>query len=419
MQSENNDSPNTSSSKELPIGTQRKIASAVIVAIVLFSLFIFYKTPDQPPLKNTTGLRSEHSLRSLVLPHGKHSPLQSIVDASTSFNGEAMFMPYKIIIGESLSREEKLKVQEIIEKTFWEVHTTFNHFNNLSEISQINKLVALSPRKLSAEFLYLFNLSHELHYLSQGKFDPSLNNLRVAWTEALKDGRLLSKDELQLLAESTGWKHVEITAAGEICKLNSDLKFDFSSIAKGYSVDVLCERLKESGFCSYLVEWGGETRVAGRHPQNRAWRIALHNPCSTKNEHVGLCEIDEGAVATSGHSEQYWVVADEDETFHSYSHLINPYTLMPLRIANREIISCTVCAPSCALADALATAGLLFDSIEEALAWSEEEVKPKYPECDIYFLSRDGVLTSKSKKLTRKQHGSLKIDYLRLPPVNR
>lgn len=398
--------------EELSISVQRRIASAVIIALFFFSMWIhFNQSSDDRPIKSTTGMRSENSLRSLVLPTPTRRSLHSIVDTSTSFNGEAMQMPYKVIIGETISKEERQKVQEIIEATFWDVHCTFNHFNDLSEISQINKLIALSPRKLSKEFLDLFHLGRDIHYLSEGKFDPSIFNLTSAWKKALEDGRLLSKEELCELKQTIGWHHVEITDAQEICKLNDDLKFDFSSIAKGYSVDTLANRLTQEGFTSYLVEWAGETRVSGLHPENRAWRVGVHDPTSSKNEQIALCEIDEGAIATSGHSEQYWIVPDENETYHSYSHLVNPQSLTPLRISDREIISCTVCAPNCALADGIATAGLLFETVDEALEWSET-VQQEYPACDIYFLTRDRVLISKSKNLTKKQHGNHKIYYL-------
>lgn len=405
--------------KEISVSTQRTIASFVILSIIFFSLVLIREEhiPGSQILqKHSSTLRGEKALTNLVLSSNsmQKKTLQSVVDSTTSFHGEAMFMPYKIILGEYINQEEWQTVHEIIETTFWDVHCTFNHFNKLSEISQINSLVALSPRKLSPECQHLFELAEHLHFLSCGKYDPTINNLREAWRIALDKGVLLSELELNELKDTVGWKHVDVNQQGELCKLHNELKFDFSSIAKGYAVDILANRLKEADFHSFLVEWAGETRVAGRHPSNRSWSVGVHNPVSAKNEQIALCEIDEGSIATSGHSEQYWIVGDENDTFHSYSHMINPRTLKPLRIADREILSCTVCAPTCALADGLATSGLLFDNLEEALEWSKA-VKQEHADCDIYFLSRDGTLTSASENFTQKQHGKHKIYYNTLP----
>lgn len=386
------------------------VAPLVIFLIFILQLIIFYPSPSKD--KNRGKIISTLGQRDLVLPissRSRSARFQSVIEDKTTLRGEAMFMEYIVVIGETLSEEERQKVLEVIEKTFWEIHSTFNHFNFASELSEINRLPPLTSWRLSPWFIDIFRMSDQLHYITQGRYDPSINTLRRAWNEALEAGKLLTDEEVEALRSNVGWHRVEFNLEqGEILKLSSGIEFDFSAIAKGYGVDQLLERLRELGYESILVDWGGETRVCN-HPDRRPWKVGINNPISTKGEQIGWFEMSDGAVATSGHSEQYWVVEDSEARFQSYTHLLNPKTFRPLKISEREIISCTVYAPNCALADALATSGLLFDHLEEAVSWANK-VEEKYPSCEIFFLSRDGSHCNSGRSAKLRKGGG-KIHY--------
>jgi thiamine biosynthesis lipoprotein len=56
----------------------------------------------------------------------------------------------------------------------------------------------------------------------------------------------------------------------------------------------------------------------------------------------------------------------------TYFHIINPQTGAPLIASQDSIGSVSVLAPTCALADGLATAAMLFPSVQEAERWIEQ-----------------------------------------------
>ena len=96
------------------------------------------------------------------------------------------------------------------------------------------------------------------------------------------------------------------------------------------------------------------------------------------------------AIATSGdYSQGGWTLpadAAPDHQIHRYFHIIDPLTAQPLEKTNYSIAAAVVIAPTCWLADALATAAMLFPGREEAEKWAEEVVE-LYPEVSFWILS--------------------------------
>ncbi|MBN4066634.1 FAD:protein FMN transferase [Simkania negevensis] len=121
-----------------------------------------------------------------------------------------------------------------------------------------------------------------------------------------------------------------------------------------------------------MLSGGGEIRTQGSHPSGRRWRVSIRDARSeADNEGIATLEMDNQAIATSGDYLQNWSVKDDDATVHTYSHIINPKTLIPLKVEADRITSVTVVAPTCAMADGLATALMLFNNAAEAKKWAE------------------------------------------------
>ena len=122
------------------------------------------------------------------------------------------------------------------------------------------------------------------------------------------------------------------------------MALDFSSIAKGYAVDLVADWLESQGMGDYLVEIGGEIRVAGVNPHGRDWRIAVEKPDPMTRDAMTAVTLSDAAIATSGDYRNYFEVDGV-----RYSHTIDPRTGAPVR---HELVSVTVVHPSAALADA-------------------------------------------------------------------
>lgn len=264
-----------------------------------------------------------------------------------------MTIPYEIKVGGKLSPERKKEAERIIQAGFSEINATFNNWNPLSEISQLSQLKSFTKKPISLKLKNLILLAQKVNLLSQGRFDPTVSPLSSLWKESLKKGKLPHEDSTIMASLGCNKIHIE---SDLFWKESDQTALDLGGIAKGYGVDIISEKLAENGFKNIFVEWGGEIRTIGPHPSGRKWKIAIRG--------VGIVEFQDCALATSGDYLQMWSVDGV-----KYTHIIDPRTKKPLIIRDHSIASTSVLAPTCAEADAIATALMLFDSSEEATHW--------------------------------------------------
>lgn len=286
-----------------------------------------------------------------------------------------MTIDYKVLIGRRLSNSEQASVNSIIQTTFHEVNTIYNKWNPHSELSAFNQYPPNKPFSLSPKLEKLLLLTAEMVKITDGRFDPTIESIQQLWKlENLPNNELLQ-------TFSVGWHHLHFSP-GKVIKLQ-DVKIDLGGIAKGYAVDILLQALQDKGFSDVYVEWGGEIAAAGQHPAGRPWTVYISRfDDATPEQAIAILPLREQAVATSGDYLQQWKIADE-----TYFHIIDPRTKRPLKSTKTSIASASVCANTCAFADGLATAAMVFPTVEEAEKWLLE-IKERHPEIAFWLISR-------------------------------
>ena len=169
-------------------------------------------------------------------------------------------------------------------------------------------------------------------------------------------------------------------------KKHAKSELDFSSIAKGYAVDLASDELIELGVNNFMLEVGGEIQTRGNSPRGDLWRLAIENPVAgaAGGVYTAISVTDVG-IATSGDYRNFFV-----ENGVRYSHLIDPRTSQPIE---HDLVSVTVVHPSTMIADAWATA-LMIVGTQEALRLADIH------ELGVLLISRDGQqLVSSSNAL--------------------
>lgn len=290
--------------------------------------------------------------------------------STTHFRGFAMKMPYHIAVVGPLSRQNKAIVKHIIEHCFSETDQVANHWNHLSEISHFNQHRSTQPIKISAHMRLLIQLANQIVELSDHRYDPTLGGVIQAWKLSLMQHHEPSQKILLDLSRNIGWQYLHLEPNHQARKGLPELTLDFDAIAKGQTVDQITTHLVEAGFTNVYVEWSGEIRTHGTDEDNEPWKIEIFSPSPGPRDVV---QLNNEAIATSGNYMQSWGVRSEiDGGFHLYSHLINKSTLRPTELGRHAVVSVTVRAPTCALADGLATAAMLMETPEELSAWTEK-----------------------------------------------
>ncbi|QXE27145.1 FAD:protein FMN transferase [Chlamydia buteonis] len=278
----------------------------------------------------------------------------------TSFEGERMTMPYRIIVGQHLTRQETAELKNEIDAVFKVIDTVYNNWNSESELSKINRSPAGVAIPLSNELFVFLKEIDRFYHISGGRFDPTLGPLKNLWLLHLKQHSLPNEQTWKSYYKNVGWKHITLDLTNKtITKKHPNVQLDLCGAVKGFAVDCLLEICLR--FCNNnYVEWGGEIKISGNHPTGRPWRIA-------SSATPQIIEINNAAVATSGNYYQQWSVNGK-----IYTHILDPHTGKPLELHDYPIISATVIHPSCAYADAMATVLMTFATKKEALAWAEE-----------------------------------------------
>ena len=249
------------------------------------------------------------------------------------------------------------KTETIVKKTFKQIDQIFNNWNPKSEISKLNQTPAYQRVEISNELAAFLHKVTEIVEITEGRFDPTVAPLVHMWKTHLKKREIPQKEKIDALKPAIGWDKVHLEGT-TFYKDHPDTEIDLCSIAKGYTVDLLAERLGEHSY----VEWGGEIATNGSHPEGRKWRVQI----------VGgdVVEIEDNCIATSGTYLQKWEAEGKE-----YTHLVDPKTCTPL-VYGEGVTSATVIGSSCMEADAIATSLMFFSTQEEARRWAEKfEVK--------------------------------------------
>jgi thiamine biosynthesis lipoprotein len=113
-------------------------------------------------------------------------------------------------------------------------------------------------------------------------------------------------------------------------------------------VDRLAEVLQDHGIRDGLVGIDGEMRAIGLRPDATPWTIAVEAPDRARRAPRSILALQDAAVATSG-DYRHWV----EVRGRHLSHTMDPLRGAPLLSSPASV---TVIAPTCAEADAWATA---------------------------------------------------------------
>ena len=283
-------------------------------------------------------------------------------------NGQTMGTTYTVKIAQAELAVSVSQLQEEVDDALIQVNQLMSTYIPNSELSRLNQLDAQTPFPLSEQTLKVLQEAIRLGYLTDGVLDVTVGPLVNLWGFGpdKRPEKRPSAEQVKAIAKYVGLD--KFTLSGNIItKAHDDLYIDLSTIAKGYGVDLIAEILEGYGIRNYLVEIGGEMRVAGTKLDGADWRIAIERPVEGQRAVQRIISIGDNAIATSGDYRNYYELDGI-----RYSHLIDPRTGEPI---THSVVSVTVVHASSMTADGLATA-LNVMGLEQAKALAELESLP-------------------------------------------
>jgi len=274
---------------------------------------------------------------------------------------------------------EEINAQKAFDSIFEVINSSMSTYQDDSDISRINN--GAQEVQVDVHFRKVFQASKKIFRESNGYFDPTVGSLVNAYgfgpDKPLKE---LQLEELDSLREIVGLEKLRLTKDYKIEKNHPDIFLDFNAIAKGYTLDVIAEYLDSKNVENYLIELGGELVAKGRNlDRDSDWLVAIDNPEQTEAERIlqTVLALKNRAMATSGNYRKYRLDSLSGKRF---VHTINPLTG---KAEKSNLLSASVLAENCMLADAYATAFMAL-GYEKSL-----EVLEKLDKVDVYFIYAD------------------------------
>jgi thiamine biosynthesis lipoprotein len=253
-----------------------------------------------------------------------------------------------------------------IEERLEAINQSMSTYRPDSEISRFNALGAGIWFASSADFSRVLATALKIGQESEGSYDVTVAPLVDLWGFGAKGmvSETPADEDIQSVMGRVGQQYIRLNEEGSAVLKERALAVDFSSLAKGYAVDLLAQWLLAQGVERFMLEVGGEMRVSGLSARGDPWRIAVEQPESSARSIAERLNLTDIAVATSGDYRNYFEVDGR-----RYSHLIDPRTGYPVA---HDLVSVTVLHPQCMIADAWATA-LTVLGAERAMAVAQAQ----------------------------------------------
>lgn len=234
--------------------------------------------------------------------------------------------------------------------------------------------------------LQMIDLAKEYNRQTQAYYDPSVAPLSHLWGFS-KTGLQHTPTDKQVdsVLAFVGLQHLKIKN-DSVLKDDARFEMNFNSMT-GFVNDQIGEFFKQHQVENYMIEIGGEVLAHGQKLDGDFWTIGIDEPNENQSKRTlnAVVKLKNEALATSGNYRKFFI---DKETGRKIVHTMNPQTGYPETSA---LLSATVIAPTCAEADAIATA-LMAMGYEKALSYI-----PTRKDLQFYLIWSDenGIFQSK------------------------
>jgi FAD:protein FMN transferase len=287
--------------------------------------------------------------------------------------------------------EDSINYQYEVDSLLRQFDLSLSTYEPSSIISRINR--DEPDVELNDYFIRCFKASEQVFHESGGAFDITVAPVVNAWGFGFTEGTNPDSATIDSLLQYIGMEHIRIEN-NRIVKDFPGIMLDVNAIAQGYAVDIVSGFFDKKGIINWLVEIGGEVRAKGKNPKGVYWRVGIDKPIEgiqiSGLQMEAVVSLRDRALATSGNYRRFYI---KDGV--KYSHTIDPSTGYPVR---HNLLSATVIADQCIMADAYATAFMVL-GVEK----TKEMLKDR-KDIDAYLIFTDdsGKYTTYSTPRMRK-----------------
>jgi thiamine biosynthesis lipoprotein len=221
-----------------------------------------------------------------------------------------------------------------------------------SELERINRMAGIEAVPVHGDLLELVEKALYYADISGGAFDPAVGPLVKLWGIGTDSPHIPSQEEIDSLLPLVNRRDIEVDRRNMTVFLRQPgMRLDLGAVAKGYAADETAAIIRNAGIKRAVIDLGGNVFAYGEKEDGSPWRIGIQNPLGNRGEYIGIMEVRNKTIVTSGVYERF-IEADGKR----YHHLLSPATGFP---ADNGLLSVTIIADSSIDADGLSTAAFV------------------------------------------------------------
>ena len=276
--------------------------------------------------------------------------------------------------------------EEILDKVFdriLEIENLVSINKENTELTNLNENAGIKSVKLSETSYDIIKKGIHYSQISQGGYDITIGPLVKLWSIGLPEAKVPNKDEIEETIKNIDYSKVTMNdETKEVFLKDKNMMLDLGSIAKGYVADEVASMLKEENVDQAIIDLGGNIYALGLKNGDTNWKIGIQNPFDSRGQAVGVLEVSDKSVVTSGIYERF---LEKDGV--KYHHILNPKTGYPFE---SNIAGVSIVSDKSIDGDALST--LVFTKgVEEGLEFVES-----LKNIDAIFITNDKQVYSTS-----------------------
>lgn len=142
-------------------------------------------------------------------------------------------------------------------------------------------------------------------------------------------------------------------------------EMSFGAVAKGCASDKAIEAMSAAGVTSGIISLGGNVQTLGLKPDGSQWRVGIDDPNNSGKGYVGVLNVGETAVVTSGSYQRYFTDVTTGNTYH---HILKPQSGYPV---SNNLLSATIICADGTMADCLSTAMFVLGEVQSLNYWRQ------------------------------------------------
>ena len=193
-----------------------------------------------------------------------------------------------------------------------------------------------------------------LHFseISHGMFDITIGRLSRLWDFG-GEPNIPTAAEIDEALATVDYRQV-IVGENTVQLVSPDAWIDLGAIAKGFMAYQIAEFLTASGAHGALVNLGGDIVAVGNRHDGSPWRVALPMPFGDEGEWLGVIEVSQACVLSSGVYQRQF---EKDGV--RYHHILDTSTGLPVI---SDIVSATMITKTAVTGEGFSTVAVLLGS---------------------------------------------------------